>query len=317
MLTDWIIDHLIKWLIKEKPSLGVPLCNFSRVRTVIKPGDVVLVEGRSRSSTIIKLATHSHWSHAALSIGPLNQISDPATRKLVEQHYDGPPHRLLIIEALMDRGVVVSDLQNEYGRHHLRICRPAGLLPQDNTKVMRFAARHIGCKYDFHYLVDILRFLLPYNIVPSRWWSKMHWHHKRDVTKTVCSSMLAKAFMTVSFPIIPVVELDAEGELVMYRRNFRTMTPRDFDVSPYFDIVKYPLLSADDLTDYRNLPWDVEGKVCNEHGDCFLPEREGESSGLDIGWGTARSDIGTMTAKLGSLIHPSVPYFRWKRGDKK
>jgi hypothetical protein len=315
-VTKWIADGLIRWLIKEREAFGIPLCNFRRIRSVIKPGDVVLVEGRSKASRLIKLATHSSWSHAALCIGSLDKITDVATRRLVLEHYDGPPHRLLIIEAMMDRGVVVSDMQNEYGRHHIRICRPSGLSEDDHTRVIRFVANHLGCQYDFRYIVDLFRFLIPFNIIPLRWGTKLHWHYTREKHKAVCSSMLARAFMTVSFPIIPVLEQNSDGDLVMYRRNFRTMAPRDFDVSPYFDIVKYPLLNDNDLTDYRNLPWDSQGKVCNADGDCFLPEREGDVSGGTLGWTSARTSFGTMTSKIGNAVPHSFPTFNWRSEDK-
>lgn len=311
--TKWIVDRFIKWLIKEKPATGIPLCNFRRIRSVIKPGDVVLVEGRSLASRLIKLVTHSSWSHAALFIGSLDKITDVATRRLVAEHYDGPPHRFLIIEALMDRGVVVSDMQNEYGQHHIRICRPNGLAEEDNARVIRFIANHLGCLYDFRYIIDLLRYLTPLKIIPRHWGTKLHWHYTREEHKAVCSSMLARAYMTVSFPIIPVVELNSEGEMVMYRRNFRTMAPRDFDVSPYFEIIKYPLLNANDVTDYHNLPWDTEGKVCNADGDCFVPEREEKASGEAISWDSARA----IAAKLGSVMPDAIATFNWRSDAEK
>ncbi|MBF0193751.1 MAG: hypothetical protein HQL71_04300 [Magnetococcales bacterium] len=316
-INNWIADGLIRWLIKEREAFGIPLCNFRRIRSVIKPGDVVLVEGRSKASRLIKLATHSSWSHAALCIGSLDKITDLATRRLVSQHYDGPPHRLLVIEAMMDRGVVVSDMQKEYGQHHIRICRPSGLSEDDNTRVIRFVANHLGCQYDFRYLVDLFRFLVPFNLIPLRWGTKLHWHYTRERHKAVCSSMLARAFMTVSFPIIPVLEQNSDGNLVMYRRNFRTMAPRDFDVSPYFDIIKYPLLNDNDVSDYHNLPWDSQGRVCNADGDCFVPEREGDVSGGTLGWGAARNSLGTMTNKLSNVVPHSFPTFNWRRDENK
>ncbi|MBF0381343.1 MAG: hypothetical protein HQL69_10015 [Magnetococcales bacterium] len=316
-ITKWITDRLIRWLIKEREATGIPLCNFRRIRSVIKPGDVVLVEGRSAASRLIKLATHSSWSHAAICIGSLDKITDVATRRLVSEHYDGPHHRLLVIEALMDRGVVVADMQDAYGQHHIRICRPSGLSEADNTRVIRFVANHLGCQYDFRYIVDLFRFLIPFNIIPLRWGTRLHWHYTRERHKAVCSSMLARAFMTVSFPIIPVLEQNSDGDLVMYRRNYRTMAPRDFDVSPYFDIVKYPLLNDDDVSDYRNLPWDTQGKVCNTAGDCFVPEREGDVSGGTLGWDYARSSIGTMTNKISNVVPHNFPTFNWRRDEKK
>jgi hypothetical protein len=45
----------------------------------------------------------------------------------------------------------------------------------------------------------------------------------------------------------------------MYQRNARFCVPRDFDYSPYFEIIKYPYI--DYITDkkgYRKLPWQGE-----------------------------------------------------------
>ena len=315
-MTRWLMDHIIKWLITERPAEGMPLCNFSRIRTIIQPGDVVLVEGRSFSSSLIKMATHSPWSHAALSIGPLNKIHHPATRKLVEQHYDGPDHRLLIIEALMDRGVVISDLQHAYGRHHLRICRPNGISDNDKIAVLHSAASNLGLHYDFRHLIDITRHLFPYHIIPKGWGSRLYRHYKQDAHKTVCSSMLARAFMTVSFPIIPIIKRGEDGVLTLYRRNLRIMTPRDFDVSPYFEIVKYPLLNANDVSDYRNLPWNDEGMVCNADGDCFIPELEGGGAGGKISWSATRDGLGQMSGKFSNMFGSTLALLH-KHNDNK
>src|SRR6202023_3488400 len=41
------------------------------LRSVIEPGNVLLVEGNNRISGIIKYLTQSTWSHAALYVGPI------------------------------------------------------------------------------------------------------------------------------------------------------------------------------------------------------------------------------------------------------
>ncbi|MGG6498404.1 UNVERIFIED_CONTAM: lipo-like protein, partial [Bacteroidetes bacterium 56_B9] len=38
----------------------------TRLRTMLQPGDVLLVEGNSQIASIIKYLTQSTWSHAAL-----------------------------------------------------------------------------------------------------------------------------------------------------------------------------------------------------------------------------------------------------------
>ena len=59
-----------------------------------------------------------------------------------------------------------------------------------------------------------------------------------------------------------------------YKLNTRLLTPKDFDLSPYFEIIKYPILGQDDLAVYRQLPWSEEGLICNDKDDCFIPQRE-------------------------------------------
>ena len=63
----------------------------------------------------------------------------------------------------------------------------------------------------------------------------------------------------------------------MYKRNFRLYTPPDFDYSPYFEIIKYPLLGLNDLAVYRQLPWDQDGVICNDENDCYIPNAHGNS----------------------------------------
>jgi len=63
--------------------------NFDKLYEIIRPGDVVLVEGRSEMSRIIKLFTRSPWSHAALYVGNVkgtdtHQTGNNANHMLVE-----------------------------------------------------------------------------------------------------------------------------------------------------------------------------------------------------------------------------------------
>ena len=57
----------------------------------------------------------------------------------------------------------------------------------------------------------------------------------------------------------------------MIPRNTRLFTPRDFDYSPYFDIIKCPHLDFGKMPSYRELPWDKKGRICNDSGECFIP----------------------------------------------
>ncbi len=266
-----IARAVTRWLTTERPAERAPLCDFERIRYEIRPADVLLVEGRSRVSEVIKNISQSPWTHSALYIGRLADIDDPAVRERVQRHYQGDPHDQLVIEALLGEGTVVNPL-HKYRHEHLRICRPSGLSRQDAQQVIGYAARHLGCDYDVRQLFDLARFLLPYSVLPRRWRSTLFEHNAGIPTRTVCSSMIADAFNSVHFPVLPVMRRTQQGALRLYKRNARLYAPCDFDYSPYFEIIKYPYLGLEDRAVYRDLPWDEEGYICNDENDCFIPQ---------------------------------------------
>ena len=67
------------------------------LRDALRPGDVLLVEGKGRILGSIKYLTQSTWSHSALYVGPM---AGAAT--------DSEPH--VLIEAIIDEGVVSAPL---------------------------------------------------------------------------------------------------------------------------------------------------------------------------------------------------------------
>lgn len=267
----WLARRITTWLTVEKPAERTPLCDFERIRYEIRPGDVLLVEGRTRVSDVIKSITQSPWTHSALYLGRVGDIDDPQVRQHVSDCYDGDPSDQIVVEALLGRGTIVNNI-SKYANDHLRICRPAGLSRRDAQKVIAYIVKHLGCDYDVRQLLDLARFLFPYGIVPRRWRSSLFEHGAGFPTRTVCSSMIASAFNHVHFPVLPVMRRLENGELRMYKRNARLYTPRDFDYSPYFEIIKYPYLGIEDKSLYRNLPWDEDGQICNGEDDCFIPQ---------------------------------------------
>ena len=270
---------LKSWLVKK----------FAHLALEIRPCDVLLVEGRSRVSDIIKNITQTIWTHSALYIGRLEDIDDPGLRALIEKFYQGDPGEQLIIEALLGEGTLINPL-SKYRGEHLRICRPKSLSQQDAQHIIGFAAHHLGTDYDFRQMVDLARFMYPYPIVPRRWRSSLFEYHAGVPTRTVCSSMIAAAFAGVNYPVMPLVHRGEDGKLQLYKRNPRLFTPRDFDDSPYFDIIKYPILGLDDLALYRQLPWNKDGVVCNDADDCFIPDPMRQSGKVPVVLGKERID---------------------------
>ncbi len=281
-LTTRLGNRIAHWLSKEpeQPDDSVLLLNFERLCYEIRPGDIILVEGRSKVSEVIKLITQSPWTHAALYIGRLYEIEDETLRQTVAEYSNAEPETQLIIETLLGQGTVVYPLK-KYLNSHVRICRPSGLSPRDAQKVIAYAINRLGTGYDVRQLLDLARFMFPYGYLPRRWRSSLFNHNPGDATQTVCSTMLAEAFQSVKFPLLPFAEHLEHGKVHLYQRNPKLVTPRDFDYSPYFDIIKYPLFGLDDIAIYRHLPWGDTDIVCNDINDCFknLPQQLDEQSG--------------------------------------
>jgi len=266
-LLQWINDSATEWLIRDGPPPPSPLCDFKRLRFELRPGDVLLVEGRSRVSEVIKVITQSPWSHAALHIGHLHDIRDPELREAVSSHYEGDPHENLIIEALMGKGTIITPL-SQYRHDHLRICRPDSLSPDDADRVIRYGIRHLGLDYDLRQILDLARFFFPWSILPRRWRSSLFQHNAGKPTRSVCSTLITEAFMSVDYPILPFIDRGDDGSIRFFKRNPKLFAPRDFDTSPYFSIIKYPFLGIDELGLYRKLPWSDDNTYYND-------EREG------------------------------------------
>lgn len=257
-LFQWISEAWTHWLTHEHPHEGLPQCDFERLRYELRPGDVLLVEGRSRVSEIIQSITRSSWSHAALYIGRLHDIEDTEIRSNIADHLDCPHDAQLLIEGVMGKGTIVSDL-SVYKQDHLRVCRPRGLSRQDAQKVIAHAASKLGFEYDTRHTLDLARFMLPWSIFPRQFRTKIFEYNPGESTRTVCSTMIAEAFASVEFPILPLVQEHETKGIELITRNPRLYTPRDFDYSPYFDIIKHPFIEYSDYAMYRRLPWNRDG----------------------------------------------------------
>lgn len=270
-LNNYLWDKFVTWLSYESPDYKTPLTSFERLRYELRPGDVLLVEGRSNVAEIIKSITQSMWTHSFFYIGRLHDIDDPMLRDHIQKYRHCSPDEQLIIEAILGKGIIVSSIE-DYDGEHLRICRPRGITRTDSQAVLAYAIRQLGTDYNVRQIMDLARFMFPYWFLPRRWRSTLFEHNAGKPTKTVCSTMMAEAFAKVRFPIIPVIHQDKDGQLSLIRSNSKLITPRDFDHSPYFDVIKYPILDFDELGIYRKLPWDQTSVHCNSIGDSFISD---------------------------------------------
>lgn len=240
-ITRVIGQHLARYL--SRPSEDylrhdtVPLMEIMRV---LQPGDVVLVDGNSRISTAIKYLTQSTWSHACLFVGPV--AADPRVPSL--------------IEADLNDGVVLVPL-NKYAQYNLRICRPVGLSDEERQTLVRFVEARVGYRYDLKNIFDLMRYLIQNPWVPPRYRRQMISLGSGEPTKAICSTLIAQAYQSVSYPILPKrLEKDEETSRHAYQhRHYSHYVPRDFDLSPYFRIVKPTLEKG---FDFRKFNWSAD-----------------------------------------------------------
>jgi hypothetical protein len=219
------------------------------LRRTLEPGDILLIEGNQRISAVIKYLTQSTWSHAALYIGDV--LPKP----------DDDKERPRLIEVNLGEGCVAVPL-SKYRTYNTRICRANGLSPDDRETVVSFMVSRLGLKYDTKNILDMLRYFMPAPPVPVRWRRRLIAFGSGDPTRAICSSLIAEAFWQIRYPILPEItrapgRASAQSQFsrseILHIRHHSLYTPRDFDLSPYFRIVK-PTLEYG--FDYRALTWD-------------------------------------------------------------
>ncbi len=261
-----LTDRLVNWLTEEPTPAEIPPCDFNRLKYEIRPGDVLLIEGQSRVSSVVRTITQSPWTHAALYVGKLHDIEDNNLRKMVALHMKKRENARVVIEGLMGQGMVVSHL-SDYRHHHIRICRPIGLSPADAETVIAHAIKSLGKPYNMRQLIDLARFLLPWTLLPRRWGSSLFQTPSGEPESGVCSTMIAEAFHSVHFPVLPTIKSDSmEENMELVQRNPHLFAPKDFDYSPYFEIIKYPFFNPEQTTPYyRRLPWGKEGVLHHDN----------------------------------------------------
>jgi predicted CoA-binding protein len=174
-------------------------------------------------------------------------------REIVRKAVGGDTEGQFLIETEIGSGTIITPLI-EYKKEHIRLLRPHGLTQEDAQKVIQFAIGRLGTQYDVRHLLDLARFYFPWGLLPRRWRSTLFEHNALQPTKDICSSMIADAFQSIDYPILPLVEKGYENEIEFIPRNNRLYTPSDFDYSPYFDVIKYPPFSLEHGA-YHDLPW--------------------------------------------------------------
>ena len=231
---DAIGRTLARYLAKPRVS-GMRLASSTPdlLAKTLQKGDVLLVEGSSRFSAAVKYLTQSSWSHAAMYVG-----EDAFLAVSAEE-----PH--VLVDADVVEGVRSLPL-SEFSSLHTRICRPVGLEPAEIEAVVAYTISRIGQQYNLRNIIDLARYLVQTPPVGSARRRRMLAFCSGDPTRAICSTLIAQAFQSVRYPILPdvIVEKSRDPgcvgcyEETLHIRHHSLFAPRDFDVSPYFMVVK-------------------------------------------------------------------------------
>jgi hypothetical protein len=94
----------------------------------------------------------------------------------------------------------------------------------------------------------------------------------------ICSALIAQAFDAVRYPILPKITRAGSRQArreILHIRDSSLYMPRDFDISPYFEIVKPTIVHG---FDYTTLHWADKQKPLQEVAGEFGPFPETISS---------------------------------------
>lgn len=276
-LRRWLIDRIVQYLTEPLPDYERRVRNdLGALLADLRKADVILVEGDQRVSAIIRYLSQSCWSHSALYIGD-ELIRRGGERAAWARDTFGDDAEHLLVEALPS-GVVVSPVA-KYVDYNLRVCRPHRIRSEHVRVLMDDAVAAIGWRYDLRNVFDLARYLIPVSFVPPRFRAAALHFGSGEPTEVICSSLLARLFEKVRFPILPTVTFQERGDPpseeprsrlvrrilgqpsddaytgIFHMRHPTLITPRDFDLSPFFDIVKQNPLERGDF-DYSRIHWD-------------------------------------------------------------
>ncbi len=217
--------------VEVEPALPLDITALAHL---LHKADVILVEGHLRISSAIKYLTQSTWSHAAIYTG------------------NGA-----CIEADVLEGVRSFPLA-ALSPYRIRICRPISLTPEDADSIVAHATSRLGVQYDLKHVFDLARYLVPLP-VPRSWRRRAIALGSADPSRAICSTLVAESFQAVGYPILPEIPsqprdaaTDRSAREIYHIHDTGLFTPRDFDLSPFFQVIKPDMPRP---FDHHNLVW--------------------------------------------------------------
>lgn len=158
----------------------------------------------------------------------------------------------MVIEAFVGKGVIADPLK-KYRDYNFRICRPYGISPSDLREVIADVINNLGKHYDHQNIVDLGLMLLPKFLNPFKKQAIKACLGSCNDFQVICSGLIAKAFQQVGYPTVPrlrpsssrrpEIQANPYGSRPVMR-HYSQILPRDFDLSPNFEIIKFNIVES-------------------------------------------------------------------------
>ena len=283
--SGWAVLRLTEPVKLYHPS---EVTNLRALKRRLKPADVLLVSGNARISHVVKVLTLSQWSHVVLYVGDRADLLSPAEREEWTKQFGEAALAHLVVDADPVRGVHLKPLDDSVGLM-VRQCRATALSMADRKQVVDRALSQLGREYDKRHIGRLLLFFaFPWELLPEGW-RRAITDFTLSEDDRICSRVVSEAFHSVGYPIRPLevltnraspakktlsiarsvkhrgrsaIRLLAGGRVKaavtrltddryaqLLLKGTRYITPADYDLSRFFDVIKNP----EDLSlDYRS-----------------------------------------------------------------
>ena len=210
-LWDAFLRYLTTPIPRPRPAAAE---SMESLAAVLRRGDVLLSEGNTRVSSLIKRLTGSPWSHVSMYVGPLDDGHDPRC----------------IVEADIAAGVRSIRL-SELDALNVRVLRPASLDSTKRSRLAEWVTSRIGSEYDHAHALLLGRRLLR---LPLRTRARPASSTATSTaTRFICCSLLVHAFASVGLAIAPVRTCSDASACA----DPTGVTPGDFEQAPVFEII--------------------------------------------------------------------------------
>lgn len=192
------------------------------LQSLLQPGDVILVAGRTRFASLVCRLTQSTWSHVAIYVGP-GHHADPA---------------YCIVEADVEAGVRFITLA-ELVDHDIQVVRASRLPQTSRQELIDYLLTRVGLPYDLNHVIELARLVLFAPSPLGRWLSPKTMR-RADPTRAICSTLVAHALFTagVSVGAAPIVAARLQHAAKEHESDLRAaldyLVPGDFERLPEF-----------------------------------------------------------------------------------